>query len=119
MAPHGGRVSPQELLASAQAAISRKNTLVPGAKPHMYLTLPAPKNPGYRVRLLKNAGPLGELCAVTGDRCIALFDPYQVVTYLTKQGVAPTTEPLDGAGEQTPTPQQTPVHPGPKEGGAA
>jgi hypothetical protein len=36
-----------------------------------------------------------------------------------RQHAATANASLDGAGEQTPTPQQTPAHPGPKEGGSA
>lgn len=70
-----------------------------GTKPHLYLELAAPANPGARIRLLGNTGPSGELVVVKDEWCVALFDAWAVLRWLDKQ------EPsgADGAPERSTT----------------
>lgn len=80
-------MSPLELAREARRALAFTSP-IPGVKPHLYLTLTAPKNPGRYVRLFGKEGPLGELCIVHDDgRCVALFKPDAVLRFLERKGL--------------------------------
>lgn len=82
-------MTPAELANACQQQIDFHRTRGIGTKPHLYLTLTAPRYPGRLMRLLGRRGPFGEICSVAtvgGERrAVVLFDARRVLRWLERE----------------------------------